>query len=186
MLYNKNNFLAVEIVDKNSSRIFFSLLPNGSMCTDRYSLIEIINKNNIDIEDYPVTGKKLKNITEPITTNDIERIAPIIKAIKPNKDLPITALASIDEDNNVVYTDLMSTGTYSGLSPETEMPRYKEIIPETKETVRLDVKKLKKLITTIEKMGAETIDIGLHDRILKAETIIPGQEITALLMGMTK
>jgi len=171
MIYNKNNLIIQNIINKNEARTELTgilVKKDRTVATDSFCLIEVKNvKPLAENKDIPAL-QGVKNLTSMVKQGQIVPTATIKKVLgnlKENKDLPILENCFLTHTKNdktqiqFTTTDLKNENNVLSKTIDEKFPDYEKIIPpERGIKITLDLKILKKVIDVLNKMDLADIN----------------------------
>jgi len=199
MIYNKNNLLVHNIASTDESRPELNsllFLPDRTVSTDSYKLLEVKNNSTISSEDIPILpsgNKPLVNFAKKGYIIPVKAVKKVLSNIPSKPSLPILkncwfTTGADPKVSNISTTDLEQADTVSVRGIDGQYPDYKKIMPDISKDHRkitVNAKYLRDLCNTISKMSIDNIDIyikGSTDPItIKAKTD-NDQTVTGLLI----
>lgn len=207
MLYNKNNLLVCLATSKNANRpelngVYFK--KDKTIATDSYVLVEVKNPSEManQAEDLPELPDKSKPFTGFPNKGLIIPAKSVAKVIKnlaevKNDNLPVLnncwfIAPKTPDTSTIITTDLEKTDSVTVKNVDGSFPETNQVIDKAKskanQKVVVDIKKMKQVIDTIDKMDLPDqaiISISVPDKndpvLIQAQTR-QGQEINALVM----
>jgi len=196
MLFNKNNLIIAGITSKKTFRPELSAVlfkTDRTVATDSYSLIEVKNPDYMQDAEFPtIEGEEVKReINEIIPRKSVLKACKNLSKVK-NQALEVLQNAVLLEGEQVglATTDLEKIYIVRTRKVDGEYPDYKQAIPSDyseHKTVTVDVKRLKELLSILDKMDIKEKQIEFYIKdgslplVIKAVTV-QKQEITAMLM----